>query len=419
MKKYKLTQNLGLKVMALLFASFLWLIVVNVDDPVVSATYTNVPVSVINEQVVTNMGKVYQIVDDTQSVRVTVYAKRSILNKITSKDIVATADLRQMETKTQLVPITATIPEYSGNYQSTEVNPRNLQVEIDAVTKNNFPISISSTGTPRDGYVVGEMTVDPEKIQIGGADSIIGNIQKVEATVNVSGMSKSGVVEADALILYDGNGNPMDQSKLSFNLGAEGISVYVEILSKKSVNLDFAVSGIPASGYVYSGWSSVPESVQVCGSKEVLSNLTTIEIPASEIDITGESRRKEVTVDIRPYLPEGVQLVDESASNVVVTVTIEEEGARTIDLPLEAIQVNNLSEKLEIAFESQSDLELQFTGKEEALERLDVRNAASIDLKNYTTPGTYEVEVNIVFASGVTLTKTPTVKVVLTEIEEE
>lgn len=419
MKKYKLTQNLGLKVMALLFASFLWLIVVNVDDPVVSATYTNVPVSVINEQVVTNMGKVYQIVDDTQSVRVTVYAKRSILNKITSKDIVATADLRQMETKTQLVPITATIPEYSGNYQSTEVNPRNLQVEIDAVTKNNFPISISSTGTPRDGYVVGEMTVDPEKIQIGGADSIIGNIQKVEATVNVSGMSKSGVVEADALILYDGNGNPMDQSKLSFNLGAEGISVYVEILSKKSVNLDFAVSGTPAPGYVYSGWSSVPESVQVCGSKEVLSNLTTIEIPASEIDITGESRRKEVTVDIRPYLPEGVQLVDESASNVVVTVTIEEEGARTIDLPLEAIQVNNLSEKLEIAFESQSDLELQFTGKEEALERLDVRNAASIDLKNYTTPGTYEVEVNIVFASGVTLTKTPTVKVVLTEIEEE
>ena len=34
MKKYKFTDNLGLKIIAVIFAAFLWLIVVNLDNPV-------------------------------------------------------------------------------------------------------------------------------------------------------------------------------------------------------------------------------------------------------------------------------------------------------------------------------------------------------------------------------------------------
>ena len=36
----KLTNNLGLKVLALLFAIALWIVVVNIDDPVKPAQYT-------------------------------------------------------------------------------------------------------------------------------------------------------------------------------------------------------------------------------------------------------------------------------------------------------------------------------------------------------------------------------------------
>lgn len=418
MKKYKLTQNIGLKIMALLFAVLLWLIVVNVDDPVDSAVYTNIPVTVVNEDVVTNMGKVYQIAGDTQTVRVTVYAKRSVLSKISSSNIIATADLSQMDVNTYLVPITATVQGFETKYQSAVANPTNLQVSIEDRTKNTFPVSVGYTGTVRDGYVVGEMTANPENITIGGADSIIANIDKVEASVNVSGLSSSCTLDAE-LILYDGNGNVMDQSQLTNNLGEEGISVNVEILNTKTVDLDFAVSGTPASGYIYTGWSSVPETVRICGSKSALAKVTSIQVPASEIDISGASGRQEFTIDITPYLPEGVQLVDAAASNVVVTVGVEQEGVKTIELSVESIKVNNLSDELKIEFQTQSELKLQFTGAEELLEVLDIRNAASIDLRNYTKPGVYEVEVNIQTAEGVSLTETPTVKIELTEKIEE
>ena len=63
-----------------------------------------------------------------------------------------------------------------------------------------------------------------------------------------------------------------------------------------------------------------------------------------------------------------------------------------------------------MSVESDADLEVQFTGKEELLKKLDIQNAASINLKDYTEPGIYEIPVNIEVDSGVTVMNTLTEK---------
>ena len=63
-----LKNNLGLKLLAFLFASLLWLIVVNIDNPVVSKTFSGIPVIVEHSELLTEQKKTYQIVDDTQIV---------------------------------------------------------------------------------------------------------------------------------------------------------------------------------------------------------------------------------------------------------------------------------------------------------------------------------------------------------------
>ena len=113
MKKYKFTNNLGLKIMAIVFAAVLWLIVVNVDDPVETRPFRNVPVDEVNKEVITNKGRTYKKLDDTQTVTVLVKAKRSVLTKLKAENIVATADMSEMQFES-LVPITATIPGYEG-----------------------------------------------------------------------------------------------------------------------------------------------------------------------------------------------------------------------------------------------------------------------------------------------------------------
>ena len=62
-----ITKNFGLKILAVVFAVIFWMIVVNVDDPEMSKQFS-VPVTIENENVVTDMGKVYEVLDGDMAV---------------------------------------------------------------------------------------------------------------------------------------------------------------------------------------------------------------------------------------------------------------------------------------------------------------------------------------------------------------
>lgn len=416
---HALTNNLGLKVIALVFSVLLWLFVVNIDDPINSRVFNDIPYVVKNEEIATNDGKMFKIMDDIDSVRVVVHARRSVLNKIKSKDITAVIDLRERDPVTNIVPIKAVVNGYEENLEvTTECTPNNVMVKVEGSTTKSFPISVSTENKQRDGYELGEMTTNPERIQITGAKSTIEDIQRVVAQIDVMGISEDCVKEAK-LIIFDGNGNVMDQSAMQNNLGDKGVSVNVQVLPIKKVKLNFNVSGTPAEGYRLTGLNSEPASVEVYGTKEDLSNLTALDIPGSEINIDNLQSRKEYTVDISKYLPEGIELTEETAKNVLVTVIVEEEGTRTIFLSTGAVRLDNLQEGLSAVIETPGDLEIRFAGEEALLEKLNIQNAASVDLKEYTEPGTYDVPVEIELNQAITLMDTPMITITISEKKEE
>ena len=55
----RLTSNLGLKVLAFFIAVFMWLIVVNIHDPVIEKTYTGIPVSVEIDEIIKETYRIY------------------------------------------------------------------------------------------------------------------------------------------------------------------------------------------------------------------------------------------------------------------------------------------------------------------------------------------------------------------------
>ena len=94
--KDKLIDNLGLKVIALLFAVVLWLLVVNINDPIESRTFSNIKVNVLHEEIIENQAKTWQVLDNTDSVTVVVRGKRSILERMRTEDISASADIKEL-----------------------------------------------------------------------------------------------------------------------------------------------------------------------------------------------------------------------------------------------------------------------------------------------------------------------------------
>lgn len=413
--KRRLTANLGLKVLAFFSAVLMWFLVVNIDDPVTEKTYTGIPVSVINEEVVTTTNRTYQIVDNTQEVTVTVSANRSVLNKIRAEDIVAIADMKELSLGTQ-IPIDVSIPGYK--YEKVFSSPGNLQVKIEDEAKNNFPITPATIGTVREGYVLGEIKPNPEKVTLRGPKSVIDSISRVVAEANVSGLSENSDIEG-RLILYDANNNVIDQTLLANNLGKDGVSVRVTLHQIRSVSVKPDTSMITAAaGCKVSAVNIEPREVRVTGKEEDLDKLDAIEIPAEDLTISDLSERTERIIDISPYLPDGVSLVEENASSVVMTILIEQPGVKNYEVSTSSITVNNLAENLELSYGA-VDLEIQVKGPAEVLKVFTVAKKVSIDLKNYQTPGIYLVPVAVELPDGCTLLDTEEVEIILEKKTED
>ena len=408
----RIANNLALKILAFLIAAFLWLIVVNIDDPVGDKTFSNIPVQVVHEEVITDNNNTYQIVDNTQEVNVTVTAQRSVLDKIKAEDIQATADMKELTMRTQ-VPIEVSIKGYTGKYEKANANPRNLQIQIDEEAKNNFPITPTTTGTVREGYVVGELKALPEKVTLRGPKRIINSISKVTAEADVSGLSEDETLEAK-LVLYDSNNNVIDQTLLANNLGKEGVSVEVNLLQVKRVPVKIDTAEISAAeGYKLGTITVEPQEVSVTGEKSVLSNVSEISIPASALQMENLTQRTETTVDISSYLPNDVSLAEQNANKVVISIPVQQPGAKTFEVSTSSIVVNNLSSNLDISYDSTVDLEIQIKGPSDVLNVFSPAKKVSIDLKEYTEPGTYIVPVSVELPDGCSLVNDVSVEIVL------
>lgn len=391
--KDRFKNNIGLKVMAVLFAIFLWWTVVNVDDPIETKKFVT-EVTVTNPEVITNTGKSYQIMDNTKNVTVTVKARRKVISEIRTSNIVATADLREMQGTS--VPIRIKIDGFEGSYEEAVANPRNIQVQTEDIQKKTFQITTVASGNVRDGFVVGNMVAEPHTVDISGPKSLVGRIYKVVARVDVSELTEDAEIKAE-LIYYDSADNIIDKTLLSSNCDKNGVSVKVTLWKTKSIDVNFDTSRIkPAAGHVFVGIEIAPQTIEVAGESSVLEATAKLEIGADVLNKVGITENEEVIVDITEYLPEGMILVDEDNSNVVVRIILEKAGTKSVLLPVRSIQINHLAEDLELAYGPEQEVELLFEGAQEVLQNLTSEQiVASIDLSEYTEEGTYEVPVLI------------------------
>ena len=409
--------NIELKVVAVLLACLLWFIIANLDDPITIQPYFNIPVTLLNEDLITNEGKMLTIVDGSMNVNVTVRARLSVLDEISQNNIIATADISQIELSS-LVPITVTVQGFERQIQSATANPTNLQVKIEDVERRTFPIAANVSGVPGEGYVVGETYATPESITITGPESLVNSIGRVEARASAAGIIQSQSLNAE-LVILDEAGDRINIALFPGILDEYNIYVNVEVLETQLVAIEFSeIENVP-EGYIVTNIFSEPRYILVAGSAQDLRRLTEILIDADNIELEDDVGIHEVILDVRPHLPEGIILVDENANTIVVNIAIEREGTRTFELPVDTISISNLAEHLTASFETGGLITFVVSGEQRVLDGLDLRNYVSVDLAIYSNPGTFNLTVNVELPFNVRLLRGTTVRVVLEEIENE
>ncbi|MBR2045993.1 MAG: hypothetical protein IJ958_07655 [Agathobacter sp.] len=391
-----LSKNLGFKLLAVAFAFTLWVTVYNLDDPTKTKSLT-VNVTVTNKEVLEEMGKYYEIADDTKKISFSVTAPRSILDKLDETDFVAEANLQKMTLEedgdTARVPVEI-ICTTNANGNSIKISSTNksVRISLEDLMIKQFVVQANAVGEVKEGYALGKVEVTaPNVLQVSGPKSIVSQITGVVATVDVTDMSEYNTSYRVTPILLDKNGNEVDTTRLT--LSDTTVNVEVEILNTKEVELAVTPMGEVAEGYAVTAVTVNPSTISLKGSKSVLNNISNIVIPSEVVSVEGATHDVTVQVDVSEYIPEGAGVLDPEQATVEIVVSVEKIKTKSFTINTADIMVTGLPTHCNIEYDL-SSVAVDVTGLESDINALSNTQIGWIDVTDLGV-GTHRVDLTL------------------------
>ncbi|MGN0242979.1 MAG: YbbR-like domain-containing protein [Lachnospiraceae bacterium] len=312
----KKINNLGLKILSVLFAILLWFLVLNINDPVATRTYSNIEVKTVNDSALSSLDKVYEIVEG-DVITISVTARRSVLDSLRSKDFRATADLSKLSL-TYAAPINVEARRLDSQIQEIRIkNNDMLKLKLEDTKERKLPVSVEVLGTPGSEYVVGTTSASPNIITIKGAQSVVNRIMEARVRVTISGITHN-ISQQTEIEFFDAEGNEVTATQLECD--SKTSLAKVKLHHTKVVDLEIRVKGTVKKGYTMTSVEYEPKQITVSANKRILSDLETITIDDVSADNLSEDFQQ--NYDLTQYLPEGVSLA-QNTTEAVVSITVE------------------------------------------------------------------------------------------------
>ena len=417
MKKL-LTRNLGLKLASLVLAFVLWFLVAQIYDPKDTVTFNNIQVRLINTELLDEEGKVYEVLDNSNLVRVTVTGPQSIVkSELRRNDIVAEADMSKL-TDINTIAITYYCENVSND--SVEIKGNHDSVRLNVEDKASKWIKLESTtiGEVASGYMIGNVTLDQTNIEVTGPKSAIVQIDHAGVDINVADSTSSLSANVD-IKLYDADGKELSYENVKKNVDSAHMTV--EVLATKEVPVEIKYMGVPEDGYMATGEveSSKP-TVKIAGTASTLAGISAITVPEDRMNITGQSGNLVDIINLKEYLPSNVRLADKSFDGKIsATVYIEPVETKELSIPAENITISGEPEGMEAEIVTLADTyditvsgldrdvsvlrENTVTGVLDLQKWMEDNGAEEMTSGNYTIPVTFNLPEDVTVENDVNI----------------
>ena len=288
-----MTSNLGAKIIAILFAIFLWL---HVTAQQLEDQGFRVPLSL------TGIPDSLTIIHDVpEFVEVTVRGSRSNLLKLRLFGrLKATVDLEEVKRGRVNIPLSSAILNVSEDFDPRDIEvdePKTLTLNFERVVTRMVPVRIAYRGEiPQDIIITGDPTIIPDRVQVQGAMSIVSSITLVN-TEEIDIRGKRGKLTQELAIDVGGR-----------NVAVSPQNVLVEMeLSRRGVR---TLANLPPTilqdtDDVTVIYSPKTVSLTIEGPEDVIREITSDKVSIL-LDIT---TRSPGTYKIRPEikLPQGIE----------------------------------------------------------------------------------------------------------------
>lgn len=403
--KKKLMSNIPLKIISLVAAFLFWLLVVNFTDPKISKTFENIPVEIMNEDVITSANQVYYVVGG-DTVNVTISGKRSFVESLTEKDFEATADLGDLSVVNATNVNVRLKKTYDTKYKIDTKNAV-LKVKLEERVTKKYKVEIETEGNLSEGYVLGEMKAKPNIVEVSCAKSKASSIDHVGVTVIIDAQNKDFDYECEPVV-YSLTGEQIEDENITFN--TEKIKVSTQVLETKEIPVEVETEGKPASGYRLVSVDHKPDIIRVSGTESELKKADKVVVP---IHIQGAKKDIQKEIDLQQYVSRGLT-IQEDSNMMSVRCTIEKNGTRRFSITANDVEVKNLPIDCAMEFVDSSFSEpIVVYGKSEFIDKLEVTDlGAYVDLLGMS-PGTHMIDIKYTLPLSTKVKKKIKVKVLI------
>ena len=410
--KDMLCNNVILKVASLVVAVAMWLLVINIEDPQVTATIKNIPVQILNESAITGNDEAYDILSgDTVDIKVT--GPRTIVDSLSRNDFTATADFKDLS-KTNAVPINVSInnTRYESKVTISGKSENAMRLSVMALVEQEYEVGVQVIGTVGQDYVLYSSEPRESTVVIKAPEAVHKRISRVSLLLNLLGSETESFSYLCGTVAYDYSNTKLDTKINHMTISNANITVDGIVYYKKTVDLNYNVVNNMGSEIIMTEYAVSHERVDIVGSREILDTIDTINIPEELTTLTNDHR--EILIDINNYLPEGVMVYGENNMFTVTTKT-EMTATKTITIRTGDIGIRNIPEGYEASIDNSGNLSVVLSGRQSEIDDLDVEKLAPyVDLSSAVT-GENQIGVSMILPEGVSKNQNISVTVVITE----
>lgn len=430
--KHKWTNNLGLKVLSLLVSCLIWLVVTNTNDPESTQVYKNVPITIKNQDTITNANKTFTVVDGVDKINVYVTARKSIRAALNSGSFTVKADMENYNEALGTVPLEISCEDARIRQEDLRIIPSSLKINMEDKVEQNFGVAVVTSGKADKGYELGKTTiVSGDTIRIAGPQSLINIIGKVTILLDITNMN------TDSTNLYpirieDKNGAALTEGQMS-NLelkDSNGVSLQnnsAEVRTEiwkvyNDIPLKANVTGEVAPGFKVSSITLSPQTINLVATEEAIDELGGELTLKDDISVEGLTETQDYTVDLNDTLNQydSIRLETDISSAITVHVGIDEVGSKTFQMPISDIIMHNTPADKKLIFSPADTISISVkTTDDTESGDIDITLddiTADIDLKSCEINGSYTLPVEITLPQGYELVNE--VKIVV-NIEEQ
>ncbi len=386
--KELLNKDITLKAFSIFLALFMWLYVVNIENPETEVTIKDIPVEFSGLDKIDERGLIMMNKEE-QTVALKLKGRRKTLTSLNNKNIKAVAELGTLEEVGEHSPIIlVTLP--IENIEIIEKRPYNANVQLDKMLEVQKEVKVVSKGVPKDPYVTLPPTVTPNVITIKAPSSIINTINKVQVMIDVSNSTKDIVAKSEYKV-YDNNNEIIDDSK--FIRQVDNVEIVYPIRKTKKVSIEPQVVGTPAKDYIVSDIVVIPNTVDIVGETNIIDSTTKVLTERINVDNIDNN----IEMDIPIQLNEGVMLKG-TRDTAKIIINVEKQITRTIET--KTIKVQNVPEELSYRLITKT-LTVTLKGTESKMEEI-IKNGvyAFVDINNLSE-GEHDVPVELLLEDDV------------------